>query len=137
MSYRKSVKRYGTSLTGVPYSDAVASSIYTTLFGIMAHCVPEFDVVHDTWRYNRSVMFTLKPAPDGVISTTLERNKMRSTTSSTVVKKFYVDRFVYYDAYQGKMMECNPYTKAAPKPWVRPKKELSTFNGELDGFVTR
>ena len=137
MSYRKSVKRYGTSLTGVPYSDTVASSIYTTLFGIMAHCVPEFDVVHDTWRYNRSVMFTLKPAPDGVVRTAVERNKLKSGTITTVVPKFYVDRFVYYDAYLGKMMEYNPYTKAAPKPWVRPEKELSTFNGELDGFVTR
>lgn len=120
---------------GTPYGDAVASSIYTTLFGIMAHCVPEFDVVHDTWRYNRSVMFTLKPAPDGVVRTAVERNKLKSDTITTVVPKFYVDRFVYYDAYLGKMMECNPYTKAAPKPWVRPEKDISMLGGEPNGFV--
>lgn len=124
-------------VVGTPYGDAVASSIYTTLFGIMAHSVSEFDIVHDTWRYNRAVMFTLKPAPTGVISLAVERNRVKSGISNAPVEKFYVDRFVYYDAYLGKMMECNPYTKAAPKPWVRPKKELSTFNGELDGFDTR
>ncbi|MCT7475964.1 hypothetical protein N5V81_13355 [Escherichia coli] len=65
--------------------------------------------MHDTWRYNRAVMFTLKPAPTGTINLAVERNRVKSATSSAPVEKFYVDRFVYYDAYLGKMMECNPY----------------------------
>ncbi|HGU6387890.1 TPA: hypothetical protein ACNABY_000643 [Escherichia coli] len=112
-------------LVGTPYGDAVANLPSTTLFGIMAHSVSEFDIVHDTWRYNRAVMFTLKPAPTGTINLAVERNRVKSATSSAPVEKFYVDRFVYYDAYLGKMMECNPYTKSAPKPWVRPKISLS------------
>ncbi|EBU9919192.1 hypothetical protein DM676_24115, partial [Salmonella enterica subsp. enterica serovar Weybridge] len=112
-------------LVGTPYGDAVANLPSTTLFGIMAHSVSEFDIVHDTWRYNRAVMFTLKPAPTGAINLAVERNRVKSATSSAPVEKFYVDRFVYYDAYLGKMMECNPYTKSAPKPWERPKKSLS------------
>lgn len=112
-------------LVGTPYGDAVANLPATTLFGIMAHCVSEFDIVHDTWRYNRAVMFTLKPAPTGAIGLAVERNRVKSATSSAPVERFYVDRFVYYDAYLGKMMECNPYTKSAPKPWVRPTIPLS------------
>lgn len=125
------------SLIGTPYGDAVANLPGTTLYGIMAHCVPEFDVVHDTWRYNRAVMFTLKPAPTGVISLSVTRHRVSSGISNAPVAKYYVDRFVYYDAYLGKMMECNPYTKSVPKPWVRPKTPLSQYNGELDGFKAR
>ncbi|VFR13159.1 hypothetical protein SPFM12_00129 [Salmonella phage SPFM12] len=46
-----------------------------------------FDIVHDTWRYNRAVMFTLKPAVANLPATTLFGIMAHCVSEGTLFKK--------------------------------------------------
>lgn len=99
---------------------------------VLCHLYPTVEDYFDSYVHDRLSVIVLGGGAGGNFSAVVRNLKSSNATSG--VLGYRIERFIYFDRTQDRMMEYNPYARSTPIPWVKPKISLALTDGELRKF---